>query len=110
MVLKEDLEKQLEAANKLIRDYRSQERVLGDKIRVLESEIISGKEQERVLNDRFENIESMMQTIIKILAGEANGESKAAVITDLLKIRVDRLKEELKYKKQNIYHNQKEYY
>ncbi len=110
MVLKKDLEKQIEAFNKLVSDYRYQERVYGDRIKKLESELENAKQEKNVLDNRFENIESMMQTIIKILAGDANGEAKSAVITDLLRIRIDRLKENLKHKGQNTYYNQTEYY
>lgn len=109
MVLKKDLKKQLEAVNKLISDYRYQERVLGERIKKLENELENVKQEKSILNDRFENVESIMQTIIKILAGEASGESKSAVITDLLRVRVDRLKESLKNKNQNNYY-QTEYY
>lgn len=110
MVLKEDLEKRLEASNKLIRDYRYQEGAFGVRVKNLEKDIQDGKERESSLNDKLENIESMMKTIIRILAGEANGGAKAAVITDLLRIRVDRFKENLKHSKQNTYYNQTEYY
>ena len=110
MVSKKDLEKQIEALNKLISDYRYQDGELERRIKKLESELESAKQEKNVDNSKFENIESMMQTIIKILAGDANGESKSAVITDLLRIRVDRLKESLKHNKQNIYHTQPEYY
>lgn len=110
MVLKRDLEEQIKASNKLISDYRYQERTIGERIKKLEGNLESNQWEKNEVNNKFENIRLMMQTIIKILAGDANGESKSAVITDLLSFRVSRAKEELKSRNENRNYNSEEYY
>lgn len=83
-VTKADLEKQLDAANELIRKYRDESYDFKKEIEKLNSDIKSKDQDIKSRDKHMEFTTILLDNIVTILAGKSSKTSKAEAITDLL--------------------------
>lgn len=91
-VTKADLEKQIEAANSLIRKYRDESYDFKKEIESLKSDIKSKDQDLEARNKHMEFTTILLDNIVTILAGKSSKTSKSEAITDLLQHPVSNLK------------------
>jgi len=100
MVTKKELGERIETANNLISKYRIEVQGLLKDINRLENETDNSKRDKKLLEDINLKMEALIETIVSILAGDSQLQSKAEIITDLLSIEVHHKKEEIKNRKE----------
>ena len=110
-MLKKELMKKLEESKEIANSHYSLVAKYREELKVSENDIEALKREKESSENQRDNIEKLMDIIVKILAGQSKLESKAEVITDLLEIEVHKAKENLKQQKNNPnYYTDKRYY